>query len=355
MSTGRITPAETVIDQRTKKRNSSTLTFPHTLGHHAMIFNFKEYSYGNSAHATVVNTESIVLPLPKNLQDNMNIKVGADEIGVAGSMAANAAKGMKNIGGIGGLATKISGMFNSTLDAASGASAADINVANAQAVVSGATDTALFLASAGLGAIGPDLAKGIGAGAGTAVNPYATLVFSGVDLKVHTFEWTLSPDSPEEADTLRRIIGTIQNQITPEMSGVGGDGISESMKDLGETTLSRGLLKYPSMVDCFFYGIDSNFFYRMKTCMISQFNVDYAPNGIALNRGGKPSAVRINMVMTEASIHTKADYGAELFLPPAVAEEDSEETATNETQDGSGVTLDSNGVPVPPNQGGATP
>tara|TARA_R110002074_G_scaffold58612_1_gene143414 strand:+ start:17 stop:286 length:270 start_codon:yes stop_codon:yes gene_type:complete len=89
--------------------------------------------------------------------------------------------------------------------------------------------------------------------------------------------------------------------------------------------------------------------------MISQFNVDYAPNGIALNRGGKPSAVRINMVMTEASIHTKADYGAELFLPPAVAEEDSEETATNETQDGSGVTLDSNGVPVPPNQGGATP
>ena len=122
MSTGRITPAETVIDQRMKKRNSSTLTFPHTLGHHAMIFNFKEYSYGNSAHATVVNTESIVLPLPKNLQDNMNIKVGADEIGVAGSMAANAAKGMKNIGGIGGLATKITGMFNTTLDAAKGAS-----------------------------------------------------------------------------------------------------------------------------------------------------------------------------------------------------------------------------------------
>ena len=46
----------------------------------------------------------------------------------------------------------------------------------------------------------------------------------------------------------------------------------------------------------------------MKTCMISQFNVDYTPNGIALNRGGRPSAIRINMVMTEAAIHTKSDY-----------------------------------------------
>jgi hypothetical protein len=42
--------------------------------------------------------------------------------------------------------------------------------------------------------------------------------------------------------------------------------------------------------------------------MVSQFNVDYTPNGIALNKGGKPSAVRINMIMTEAAIHTKADY-----------------------------------------------
>ena len=62
------------------------------------------------------------------------------------------------------------------------------------------------------------------------------------------------------------------------------------------------------MVDCFFHGINQNYFYKLKTCMVSQFNVDYAPNGIALNKGGKPSAVRINMIMTEAAIHTKADY-----------------------------------------------
>ena len=51
--------------------------------------------------------------------------------------------------------------------------------------------------------------------------------------------------------------------------------------------------------------------------MVSQFNVDYTPNGIALNKGGKPSAVRINMIMTEAAIHTKADYEEPTAVSPA--------------------------------------
>ena len=75
------------------------------------------------------------------------------------------------------------------------------------------------------------------------------------------------------------------------MQGVLGKSVSKS-------TLARGLLRYPAMVYCFFHGIDQNYFYKLKTSMISQFNVDYTPNGIALNRGGRPSAVRITMVMT---------------------------------------------------------
>jgi hypothetical protein len=164
-----------------------------------------------------------------------------------------------------------------------------------------AAESSLFLARAGLGAIAPDIAKGISAGSGTAINPYATLVFNGVDLKVHTFEWLLSPDTPEEAETLKNIIREIQRHVTPGMDDVAGSGASKQ-------TLARGLLRYPSMVDCFFHGIDQNYFYKLKTCMVSQFNVDYTPNGIALNRGGRPSAIRINMVMTEAAIHTKSDY-----------------------------------------------
>ena len=109
------------------------------------------------------------------------------------------------------------------------------------------------------------------------------------------------------------------------MDGVVGESVSKG-------TLGRGLLKYPSMVDCFFHGINQNFFYKLKTCMVSQFNVDYTPNGIALNRGGKPSAVRINMIMTEAAIHTKADYQPDDMISVEVLPERVEGDIDAETQ-----------------------
>lgn len=94
------------------------------------------------------------------------------------------------------------------------------------------------------------------------------------------------------------------------------------------------------MVDCFFHGINQNYFYKLKTCMVSQFNVDYAPNGIALNKGGKPSAVRINMIMTEAAIHTKADYQPD----GAVSSEELPETPAGQGDGVSSETRDALGT-----------
>lgn len=299
MSTETIHSAASVTEQRKQNLNNNLgLYFPHDIGHHAMILNFKDYDYGGSSHMREVSNDSIILPLPKTLQDNLNVKVGADELGIMGSLVAEGTDGLNNAASATStIQGKLKSMFGDAKDEASSVTAID----SLAGVLNKSLDTGLFLARAGLGNIAPDIAKGIGAGQGTAINPYATLVFSGVDLKVHTFEWLLSPDTPQEAETLRKIIRTIQRHVTPEMDGVLGESISKS-------TLGRGLLKYPSMVDCFFHGINQKYFYRLKTCMVSQFNVDYAPNGIALNKGGKPSAVRINMIMTEAAIHTKADY-----------------------------------------------
>ena len=299
MSDKTVTPAAHGID-RTKNANRGTqLMFPHDIGHHAMILNFKKYSYGGSAHVNQVSNDSIILPLPKNLQDNLNVKVGADELGITGAIAGSALNASSNVlADTGDSAAKIRSMFRKTVDGAAEEAESTTSMLD---LLDKSVDSALFAARAGLGAIAPDVAKGLGAGRGTAINPYATLVFSGVDLKVHTFEWLLSPDTPREAETLKNIIRTIQSHITPEMQGVLGD-------DVNPTGLGRGLLRYPSMVDAFFHGINTDFFYKLKTCMVSQFNVDYTPNGIALNKGGKPSAVRINMIMTEAAIHTKADY-----------------------------------------------
>ena len=323
MNNETIKPAAAVAEQRKQNLNNNLgLYFPHDIGHHAMILNFKDYVYGGSSHMQEVSNDSIILPLPKNLQDNLNIKVGADELGITGALAAEMTRGGQSVASdVGNIENRIKGMFGSASEEAGDVAAID----SLASVLDKSLDTGLFLARAGLGGIAPDIAKGIGAGKGTAINPYATLVFSGVDLKVHTFEWLLSPDTKEEAETLRKIIKTIQRHVTPEMDGVVGESVSKG-------TLGRGLLKYPSMVDCFFHGINQNFFYKLKTCMVSQFNVDYTPNGIALNRGGKPSAVRINMIMTEAAIHTKADYQPDDMISVEVLPERSEFDIDAETQ-----------------------
>lgn len=323
MNNERVTPAAHGID-RTKNANRGTqLMFPHDIGHHAMILNFKKYSYGGSAHVNQVSSDSIILPLPKNLQDNLNIKVGADELGITGALAGSALSASSDVlSDTSQSAAQIRSMFRKTVDGAAEEAESTNSMLD---FLDKSVDGALFAARAGLGAIAPDVAKGLGAGRGTAINPYATLVFSGVDLKVHTFEWLLSPDTPKEAETLKNIIRTIQNHITPEMQGVVGD-------DVNPTGLGRGLLRYPSMVDAFFHGINTDFFYKLKTCMVSQFNVDYTPNGIALNKGGKPSAVRINMIMTEAAIHTKADYSEKTASPTGSSEEkDDDDSPTNDT------------------------
>ena len=93
-----VVSAAELINQRKKNLNTRAgLYFPSTIGHHAMILNFKEYAYGGSSHANEVGLSSIVLPLPKSLQDNLNVKVGSDELGILGSLIAETSGGALTI------------------------------------------------------------------------------------------------------------------------------------------------------------------------------------------------------------------------------------------------------------------
>jgi len=275
----------------------STLIFPKDLGTAFTMLNFKEFQYtgitGDGNHSTpALSTGSIILPLPKSLQDSLNVKVGGDELGILGSISGDISAGVA-----GASVSDLLGRIGAAV--VRGADEVDdlskiTTLAEASSTIG---DTGQFIVGAGLGLVGPDLAKGIGVGRGTAINPYATLVFTGVDLKTHTFEWTLSPSNEIESNTIKEIIRTIQKNIVPEVAGVA--------LSAGNNTLSRGLLRYPSMVDVTFSGVD---FYNIKTSMISAFAVDYTPEGLAILKQGRPAMVRLTMTMTEAVIHTKDDY-----------------------------------------------
>jgi hypothetical protein len=102
----------------------------------------------------------------------------------------------------------------------------------------------------------------------------------------------------------------------------------------GINVIDRGILRYPAMVDVYFQGIDMNYYYKFKTSMISQFSVDYTPNGLAINKGGRPSVMRIEMTLQEAYIHTKEDYELNDLKTEATAEKTNENKQNQNQFDG---------------------
>jgi hypothetical protein len=312
------------------------LSFPAGLGVHCTLMRFFQYSYGGTSGSTESNLANVVLPLPRQIQDSFKINIAGDELGILGAGAAQAASDPGSIDNI----AKSFGA--NTVEALSGLSLDNFgDVASIQSAISLGTNAAQFLAKAMAAKIAPDIVNGISAGRGTAINPFATLVFKGVDLKIHSLEWLLSPESESESRTLKNIIQTLQRMVLPKVeSAIGFESTI--------TAVDRGIMRYPAMVDIYFQGIDMNYYFKFKTSMISQLNVDYTPNGIAINKGGRPSAIRITMTLNEAYIHTSDDYQESDLSNQAIVEAANEillresqdgvppNPATNDSQDNSG-------------------
>ncbi len=291
------------------RRNSTTaidtLRFPASEAiPYVMLMNFKEYKYseniglGTENFANEISKGSIVLPLPLQLRDSVGIEASS----VSGSIAAitstaadfgsyqggedfesNArfyADLMKNVAGSAAAATsQLKGPIAAALTAFLGGTAV---VANQ---VAGTTGSLLL---------------------GQAINPFETMEFKGVKLKSHSFNWRLSPSSQKDSDALRDIIKEIKKNMLPAYVGAAGPA-----------ALTHALLKYPKLVMISFLGINQDYYYKLKPCMITGFDVRYN-GGEQLNvfKGGKPVVVELSLEMTEVQIHTSDDYGggADTFI-----------------------------------------
>lgn len=269
-------------------------TFPSSPGVHNIILHFRGYSYqgteGTIKPKVGANSEaSIVLPIPANLEDSYSIQINQFEMGTMGAGIADAISGAGRDAVLNDIRTFLS---PDRLDAFGGGGVDNmIATGLSTARAAGAFIGRNLLDQLGLGGI----SGAVDVATGTAVNPHAALRFEGVDLKNHEFTWTLSPKNEEEARTLRDMINFIRSKALPTYATD------------GESSLSRALLNYPSLVDIYFTGLDQSYFYYFKPAMIKTFRTNYTPNGIALNRGGRPSVIQMSMSLSEARIHTSAD------------------------------------------------
>lgn len=284
-----------VIERNKAAYRPTTLIFPEDIGAHCMVLNFEEYNYAATGATTVngVTSDSIILPIPGNLSDDMSIDAQSADLGMTGALALEV---FKNPGGAAeNIMNGIENTFNNIKAGLAGTS--NTTIQNALGNYSAFTK---FVGRGALDSLIPGAGLAVNQISGTAVNPYSTIDFNGVRLKTHSFNWTFSPKSQTESDTLRNIIKTIKRKSLPRYDAVGGTE---------EGTFSRALLKYPNLVRISFQGINQDYYYNFKKCMIQNFNVTYnSGNQLQVFEGGKPVVVTASMQLIEAAIHTSADY-----------------------------------------------
>ena len=293
--------AETRVEGKMLEYTGRNYAYPPSGSSIYMSLKFKKYSFGDSTKkATEIGgADTIKLPLPEQLSDTANIQVGKGELGVLGGLATDAF-GIFKEGGISGAKDALRAAGAKVGEDARGA-IDNLISGNAVEVGVDATSAAKYFARSTISSLFPGAALASDVLGGNAINPHATLDFDGVDLKTYQFSWTLAPKSESESELIRNIVRQINFHIHPEYESVPGGGSFRS--------LNQALLRFPSLVNVSLNGLAEDHYVRfLYPMMVSNFQVNYSPQGNAILEGGKPAIVQMSMSLSETVIRTRQDY-----------------------------------------------
>lgn len=164
--------------------------------------------------------------------------------------------------------------------------------------VKGAGD-ALVSGAKGISSIVANVAltKGPNAGAmsaltGLAPNPMKEQIFKGVDFRTFTMEYQFAPRSIEESNNVNDIIKAFKYHMHPEY----------------KQDSNNFLFLYPSEFDIEYYnnGEENLNIHRHTSCVLTEFNVNYTPNGnFSTFEGGRPTQINVSMTFKELTVLTK--------------------------------------------------
>ena len=159
------------------------------------------------------------------------------------------------------------------------------------------------------GLIGENTARlGFTAATGMVRNPMLEMIYKSPNFRSFQFDFTFYPRDEMEALEAQRILERFRYHQAPEiLAGTGG------------------FLVPPSEFDIKFYyaGRENPNIPQIATCVLTQLDVNYAPNGFAayetpgennpaLGRTGMPVAIQFTMQFQEVTYLTKADFRKDL-------------------------------------------
>jgi hypothetical protein len=136
------------------------------------------------------------------------------------------------------------------------------------------------------------LGEHVGQAAGFALNPELLVLFRGIDRRRFQYDFFFSPKSEREAYAVKNIIKAFRFHAAPEIN-----------KDYGVFFVA------PSTFDIEFMhrGVRNTNIHQVKTCVLTNYSVDYAPYGWSTHTDGMPVQTRLSLTFEETQLLTKED------------------------------------------------
>jgi len=258
-----------------------SMTYPNDLGKYYIQFFFFDHYQDNAIVPRKSKDNFIVsLPIPENLQEQFNMSYADKQLGALGLLEA---AGLND--------QSISAIMNGTAQQAGSIAQAVGGGAGGIASKDGGGGSLLGVARYGINGISDTAGTALDRVTGTILNPYQQLQFEGVGLREHSFSYTFSPNSAEEARTLKDIIYQLKIRMHPALNG-----LMLNFPDQCRIKLSGGL--------------DSKAYYTFQDCYLKSMSVNYAPSGTpAFFKGGEhPVEIKIDLTFGEIRPITRDFY-----------------------------------------------
>lgn len=182
-----------------------------------------------------------------------------------------------------------------------------------------------------LGMNGADLTGVLQKVFGQIPNPQMQLIYKGINMREFQFEFIFTPISAQEAATVQNIIKKFvyysvpelsmatggQYLIPPQIFGIqfaytGGNTVLNAVSNVFRNTMTNVLGSQlsnafnPSNPSAISNAVNTKLF-TIKDCVLTNVNVDYAPNGWAAYSDGSPVQTRLTLQFKEMDIITKGD------------------------------------------------
>ena len=234
--------------------------------------------------------ETILLPIPSNIQDNNSTNYGSSELN---SIAGAALGGVMNVMESGKNLIDDKGNFKP-------AAVTDAAKKSLKSVwESFGDDLPGFLtrklASSAVGIFGVNITPNqiLARSEGAILNPNMELLFNGPTLRSFRFSFKMTPRNPDEGEQIKKIIRCFKKNMAPK---VGKSSTFLETPNVFELTYRQG-------------SSDHKFLNKFKQCFLSDISVNYTGEGTyATYHDGTPVSMTMDLTFKELEPVYDSDY-----------------------------------------------